>query len=68
MNTNQEQAVSPIETLTFRKGDKQATVVTDGLHFATYEARERKLHSKLSTAIAYLEGRGYKIIVDLWNT
>lgn len=64
---NQEHAVSPIETLTFRKGIKQATVVTDGLHYATYEAGERKWHSKLSKAIAYLEARGYKIIVDLWN-
>lgn len=64
---SQEQAVSPIETLTFRKGDKQAFVVTDGLHYATYERDERKWHRKLSTAIAYLESRGYTIIVDLWN-
>lgn len=67
MIMKQEQAISPIEVLIFRKGDRQATVCTDGLHYATYDSRGRKWHKSLTAAIAHLEGRGYKIIVDLWT-
>lgn len=67
MNPKQEQAISPIEVLTFRMGDRQATVCTDGLHYATYETCGRKWHKSLTTAIAHLEGKGYKILVDLWT-
>lgn len=67
MKSKQEQVISPIEVLHFRRGDRQATVCTDGLHFATYEDRGRKWHKSLTSAIAYLEGCGYKIIVDLWT-
>lgn len=55
------------ETLHFRKGDKLATIITDGLHYATYTNEGREWHNKLSSACAYLESKGYNIIIDLWN-
>lgn len=67
MSAKQEQAISPIEVLSFRKGDRLATVCTDGLHFASYDEHGRKWHKSLTMAIAHLEAQGYKIIIDLWT-
>lgn len=67
MKMKQEQAISPIESLVFRKGTQEASVVTDGLHFATYTAKGRQLHKSLTSAIGHLEAQGYKIMVDLWT-
>lgn len=67
MNLKQEQAISPIEVLTFRRGDRQATVCTDGLHFASYDEHGRIWHKLLTSAVAHLEAQGYKIVIDLWT-
>ena len=56
-----------LETLIFRKENDQALVVTDGLHYATYEESGRTWHPSLTKAIGYLEARGYQILVDLWR-
>ena len=56
-----------METLVFRKGQEEAVVVTDGLHFATYETKGRQWHQSLTKAISHLEAKGYKIVVDLWR-
>ena len=56
-----------METLYFYKGTQEATVVTDGLHHATYTIRGREFHKTLSKAIAHLESKGFKINIDLWN-
>lgn len=55
------------EVLTFQKGRQVATVVTDGLHFATYMENGRQWHRSMSGAVAHLESKGFKIIVDVWQ-
>lgn len=52
------------EVISFQRGDNLATVVTDGRRFRTYEIENTRQHSSLSRAIAYLEGKGYNIIID----
>ena len=52
------------EVLTFRRGDSVATVVTDGVTHKTYEQTGETWHARLSSAIAYLECRGYNIDID----
>lgn len=63
----EQKAISPIESLVFRRGTKEASVVTDGLHFATYTGKGRQWHKSLTSAIGHLEAQGYKIVVDLWS-
>ena len=67
MSAKHEQAISPIEVLSFRRGYRLATVCTDGLHFASYDEQGRKWHKSLTSAVAHLEAQGYKIIIDLWT-
>lgn len=67
MSAKHEQAISPIEVLSFRRGDRLATVCTDGLHFASYDEQGRKWHKSLTSAVAHLEAQDYKIIIDLWT-
>lgn len=58
------QITMEVETITFTKGTQVATVVTNGERTHTYEDTGRKVHKKLSTAIAYLECRGYSIYIE----
>lgn len=60
--TSQELAV-----LGFIRRDVQATVVTDGQIVRSYEASGCKSHRTLSRAIAYLEARGYNILMESWT-
>lgn len=50
-----------LETLTFTKGDAVATIVTNGDVTRTYTAQETLLHRSLSSAVAHLECKGYRI-------
>ena len=61
------EATTQTEVLTFRNGDRLATVVTDGRTVKTYEWESNKQHVSLSKAIAYLEARGYKVDVEQFN-
>lgn len=56
-----------METLYFYKGTQEASVVTDGVHHATYTSRGREWHKTLSKAIAHLESKGFKINIELWK-
>lgn len=53
-----------VEVLSFRRGDNLATIATDGVRHVTQEFELCKEHGRLATAIAYLEGKGYEIQVD----
>lgn len=57
-----------MEVLFFRRGDNLATVVTDGTTHRTYELELTRKHSSLLRAIAYLEGKGYSIDIDKFNS
>lgn len=57
----------PTEVITFRRGDRLATVVTDGENHRTYEFESCRSHGSLRTAIAYLETIGYQIDIDNFN-
>lgn len=62
---NHAHGVGPVEVLTFMKGDEQATVVTDGHRYHSYENRNgRRIHKSLGAAIAHLEYRGYQILIN----
>lgn len=53
-------------SLVFEREGVLASVVTDGARVATYEhCQKRKLWPRLTSAIAYLETRGYNIIPDM---
>lgn len=54
-------------TLTFRKENTLAYVVTDGLHYAIYTQKGRKFYRTMGAAIAALETRGYSIQTDLFT-
>ena len=41
-----------------------AHVVSNGVHHRTYTENECRAHATLHKAIAYLEARGYNIIID----
>lgn len=53
-----------VEVLSFRRGDNLATIATDGARHVTQEFELCKEHGRLATAIAYLEGKGYEIQAD----
>lgn len=55
---------NPCEVLTFSKGDNLATIATDGERHVTEEIRLCKEHATLSKAISYLEAKGYRILID----
>lgn len=54
----------PVEVLSFRNGDNLATIATDGVRHVSEEIRLCKEHSTLSKAISYLEAKGYRILID----
>ena len=56
-----------VEVLSFRNGDKLATIVTDGNVHRSFEWEQSKGHSTLKRAISYLESRGYEIMIDCFN-
>ena len=58
--------MTEIQLHTFRKGDQVATIVTDGCTTRTYEPDECRAHTTLYRAIAYLEARGWQIMIDQW--
>lgn len=53
-----------VEVLSFRRGDNLATIATDGVRHVSQEFELCKEHGRLTTAIAYLEGKGYEIQID----
>lgn len=53
-----------VEVLSFVRGDNLATIATDGVRHVTQEFELLMEHGRLATAIAYLEGKGYKIQID----
>lgn len=53
-----------VEVLSFRRGDNLATIATDGVRHVTQEFELCMEHGRLATAIAYLEGKGYEIQID----
>lgn len=53
-----------VEVLSFKRGDNLATIATDGVRHVTQEFELCKEHGRLATAIAYLEGKGYQIQAD----
>lgn len=53
-----------VEVLSFVRGDNLATIATDGVRHVTQEFELCKEHGRLATAIAYLEGKGYNIQID----
>lgn len=56
----------PEETvaLTFRKGHKDAAVVTNGKRHAIYTASGRTFAPSLHAAIAKLEAQGFNILIN----
>lgn len=68
MNQTAQQSSLQTEVLSFRRGDNLATVVTDGTTHRTYELELTRKHSSLHRAIAYLEGKGYEIEIDKFNS
>lgn len=63
--SKKEPGVNPeLAILGFRKGDKQATIVTDDVVTRSYEDEGCRSHDSLKQAIAYLESKQYKIITD----
>lgn len=51
----------PAEVLSFVRGDNLATIATNGMRHVSQEFECIKEHSSLTSAIAYLEHKGYKI-------
>ena len=63
--SKKEPGVNPeLAILGFRKGDKQATIVTDDVVTRSYEEEGCRSHDSLKAAIAYLESKQYTIITD----
>jgi hypothetical protein len=63
--SKKEPGVNPeLAILSFRKGDKYATIVTDDVVTRSYEAEGCRSHDSLKAAIAYLESKQYTIITD----
>lgn len=60
-------AKQEVAVLGFVRKDIQATVVTDGTNVRSYEQSGCKSHRTLGRAIAYLESRGYSILMDSWT-
>lgn len=60
-------AKQELAVLGFVRKDIQATVVTDGQNVRSYEQSGCKSHRSLGRAIAYLESRGYNILMEDWS-
>lgn len=60
-----------VEVLTFQDREhgsgRVATIVTDGQNHRTYEYECCRAHGTLRAALAYLEVRGYRIVMDNFN-
>lgn len=54
-----------LEVLTFQKGFRYATVVTDGTRTKSFEYDRANDHASVKKAIAFLEARGYQIKTEL---
>lgn len=66
--SKKDSGVNPeLAILGFRKGDKQATIVTDDVVTRSYEAEGCRSHDSLKEAIAYLESKQYTIITDQFD-
>lgn len=65
-NVNHNQKPVPVEVLGFQKNGQSAAVVTDGIRTRSFELYDSHEHGSLNQAIAYLESRGYSIIMDEW--
>jgi hypothetical protein len=65
--TTSTAAPREVAVLGFVRKDVQATVVTDGQNVRSFEASGCKSHRTLGRAIAYLESRGYNILMDTWT-
>lgn len=52
------------EVITFRDGDRVASLVTDGTRTKTYESDCCREHTTTLKAIAYLESQGYHVQTD----
>lgn len=57
----------PVEVLTFRRGVRCATIVTDGERTKSFEWEHSQDHSSLHQAIAHLESQGYEIDNEEWT-
>ncbi len=55
------------EVISFRRGDRLATVVSDGNNHTSYEPEQCKSHRSMLKAISYLEAMGYVIDIDTFN-
>jgi hypothetical protein len=66
--SKKEPGVNPeLAILSFRKGDKYATIVTDDVVTRSYEDEGCRSHDSLKAAIAYLESKQYHIITDKFD-
>lgn len=64
MNETIRKEERTVEVLTFRKGSRAATVVTDGEHTRAFEWEGSRSFETLKRAIAYLESEGYTIDME----
>lgn len=53
-----------VEVLSFQLGDNLATIATNGARNVSQEFELTKEHRSLAAAIGYLEAKGYKILID----
>lgn len=67
VNENKDLQYHPVEVLTFRRGVRCATIVTDGERTKSFEWEHSQDHSSLHQAIAYLESQGYEIDNEEWT-
>lgn len=67
VNSQQPLQSHPVEVLTFRRGVRCATIVTDGERTKSFEWEHSQDHSSLHQAIAYLESQGYEIDNEEWT-
>lgn len=66
--SKKEPGVNPeLAILSFQKGDKYATIVTDDVVTRSYEPEGCRSHDSLKQAIAYLESKEYSIITDKFD-
>ena len=61
MNKTTTPKTYPAEVLSFTRGDNLATIATNGMRHVSQEFECIKEHPSLTSAIAYLEHKGYKI-------
>lgn len=57
-----------VEVLSFVNGDNLATIVTDGDRHKSFEIECSRDHDSLAHAIGYLESKGYKLLIDKFDS